>query len=198
MNLPLASYEVISNNLNLLFALAIGIAFGFILERGGLGNAKKLIGQFTLTDLTVFKVMFTAIVTAMVGLFFLNVFGLLNLTLVTTSETYWAPQILGGLILGIGFAVAGYCPGTTIVGMATGKLDALVSFLGLFVGSLIFVLLFDWIVDFYQMTHLQDDHFTQFFGIEFGTSVFIVICIALFGFLLAEAIESKNQTSQKI
>lgn len=195
MNLPLVSYEVISSNLNLLLALAIGMAFGFILERGGLGNAKKLIGQFTLTDLTVFKVMFTAIVTAMVGLFFLNVFSLVNLELITTSDTYWAPQILGGLILGMGFAVAGYCPGTTIVGMATGKLDALISFFGLVIGSLIFALLFDWIAEFYQSTHLQEDHFTQVFGIEFSTSVFIVICLAVLGFVVAETIESKTQSS---
>ncbi|MCW8875537.1 MAG: YeeE/YedE family protein [Kangiellaceae bacterium] len=195
MNMPLAPYEVISSGLNLFFALIIGIAFGFILERGGLGNAKKLIGQFTLTDLTVFKVMFTAIVTVMIGLFFLSAFGLANLELISNSDTYWIPQILGGLILGVGFAVAGYCPGTTIVGMATGKLDALASFLGLIFGSLVFVAIFDWIEDFYWSTHLKNDHFSQVFAIEFGTSVFIVICIAILGFITAEIIESKSRGS---
>ena len=106
MNLPLYPYELISPALNLLLGLAIGVGFGFVLERGGLGDARKLVGQFLLKDMTVFKVMFTAIVTAMLGLFFLSWFSWINLQLLQISDSYLAPQLIGGLILGAGFGIS--------------------------------------------------------------------------------------------
>ena len=191
MNLPLHSYELISNNWHLILALVIGIAFGFILERGGLGNARKLIGQFLLKDFVVFKVMFTAIVTAMIGLFFLSVFGFINLQLISFPDTYLTAQITGGLLLGIGFAVAGYCPGTTVVGMATGKLDAAVCFAGLFVGTWFFAFGFDWFESLYHAAHMTGDRLPQLLSLQFGTVVMLVIILALAGFYVAEKIEKK-------
>ena len=193
MSFPLFSYESISVELNLFLALLIGIAFGFVLERGGLGNAKKLIGQFLLNDLTVFKVMFTAIVTAMIGLFLGSRFGLVNINLVQISDTYLIPQAVGGLLLGVGFAVSGYCPGTTIVGMACGKKDAVFSFIGLFLGSITFALIFNWIASFYFSTHLESDRLDSLFQISSPVIVFLIIVIALLGFFFAEKIEASNK-----
>ncbi|HEY2091607.1 MAG TPA: YeeE/YedE thiosulfate transporter family protein, partial [Thermoanaerobaculia bacterium] len=93
--------------------LVIGIAFGWALERAGLGDSRKLAGQFYFTDLTVFKVMFTAIVTAMLGVFWLVRLGVISLASISVPETYLVPQLLGGLIFGAGFVAAGLCPGTS-------------------------------------------------------------------------------------
>lgn len=193
MNLPLYPYEIISSSWNLILALVIGVAFGFVLERGGLGNARKLVGQFLLTDLTVFKVMFSAILTAMLGLFFLSAMGLLNLQLIEFSDSYLLPQAIGGLLLGAGFAIAGYCPGTTLVGMATGKTDALYCFIGLFVGSWLFSLIFGVIESFYSSTQLIDDHLSQLLNVQTGTIIFTVIAIAIAGFWLSEKIELSHE-----
>ncbi len=122
----------------LLTALLIGAVFGFALERAGFGNGRKLAAQFYLYDMTVFKVMFTAIVTAMVGLYALSGVGLVQLDLVWINPTYLAPQLLGGFLLGVGFIVSGLCPGTAFVSLVSGKLDALVVLVGVFLGVLLF------------------------------------------------------------
>lgn len=119
-------------------AFVIGIGFGFFLERAGFGGARKLVAQFYLNDLTVFKVMFTAIITAMVGLYYLSVLGIVDLSLVYVGTTYLMPQIVGGLVLGVGFVVGGYCPGTSCVAVATGRIDGLVTLFGIVVGISIF------------------------------------------------------------
>jgi uncharacterized protein len=194
MNLPLHSYDLIASLVHLALAGLIGICFGFVLERAGLGDAKKLIKQFLLKDLAVFKVMFTAIVTAMFGLFFLSAFNLINLELVQMSDSYIQPQIVGGLLLGIGFALSGYCPGTSIVGLASGKLDALVCLAGLFVGSWMFAIAFDAIEPFYLSTHLEQRTLMDWLALEYGTLTLCIAVIAILGFLVAEALESRQES----
>src|SRR4051794_14487013 len=117
-------------------AFAIGIAFGFVLERGGLGSARKLVRQFDLTDLTVFKVMFTAIVTAMLGVFWGARLGWIALGAVYIPETFLTGQIAGGGIFGAGFAIPGLCPGTSCVAAATGRCDGIAVVAGMFTGVL--------------------------------------------------------------
>src|SRR3954468_14384657 len=117
-------------------ALVIGVAFGWCLERAGMGNARKLAAQFYLRDLTVFKVMFSAIVTAMLGAFWLARIGILDLSRVYVPETFILPQLVGGLVFGIGFAVGGLCPGTSCVAAVTGRIDGLVLVVGMFAGVL--------------------------------------------------------------
>jgi uncharacterized protein len=115
-------------------AVVIGIAFGFALERAGLGNARKLAGQFYGTDFTVFKVMFSAILVAMLGAFWLGRLGILDLRGVYVPETFLAPQLIGGLLFGAGFVIAGLCPGTSCVAAATGRGDGLAVVLGIGTG----------------------------------------------------------------
>jgi hypothetical protein len=99
---------VVDPSYTLPVALLIGVAFGFFLERAGFGSARKLVAQFYLTDLSVFKVMFTAIVTAMVGITVLNRIGFLDVGELPLIGTYLVPMIVGGLLLGAGFVVGGY------------------------------------------------------------------------------------------
>ena len=105
-------------DLGLLAALLLGVCFGFLLERGGLGNPHKLTGIFYLRDFAVPRVMFTAIVVASVGLYLLSDLELLDIGQVSIVPTFFWPQIVGGLIFGAGFVVSGYCPGTALAGLA--------------------------------------------------------------------------------
>ncbi len=110
MSAPFFKFGMFGDETSLVVAFIIGIGFGFFLERAGFGSAKKLVSQFYLNDMAVFKVMFTAIVTAMLGVTYLGWIGFLDLSLVYLVPTHLAPQIVGGLVLGFGFVIGGYCP----------------------------------------------------------------------------------------
>lgn len=172
-------------------ALAIGIAFGFVLERAGLGSARKLIGQFYLTDFTVFKVMFSAIVVAMLGTFWLGWFGLLDLSQVYVPETYLLPQVAGGIIFGGGFVIAGLCPGTSCVAAATGRGDGALVIVGLFSGVLIAGLAAMRFASFYEATSRGALTLPAVFHVPYGVVVFAIVAIALAGFRAAEWVEGR-------
>lgn len=86
----------------------LGVVFGFLLERGGLGDPKKLTGLFYLRDFTMLKVMFSAIAVAAAGLGVLSALGVVRLSALAVQPTYLWPQAVGGAILGAGFALGGY------------------------------------------------------------------------------------------
>jgi hypothetical protein len=132
--LPLASSMDWSVASDLAIALALGLGFGFCLERAGFGSARKLTAVFYLYDMAVVKVMFTAIVTAMVGLFVLSAAGAMDLSELYIEPTSLAAQALGGLVFGAGFIVGGYCPGTSIAAVATGRKDGIAFALGMLSG----------------------------------------------------------------
>lgn len=191
MNGPFYINGWIGEEASLVFALVIGIAFGFFLERAGLGSAKKLAAQFYGTDMTVFKMMFTAIITAMIGLFWLDFIGWMDLELVYLTPTYISPQIIGGLIFGIGFIIGGYCPGTSCVAGATGSLDGWVNVLGLLSGILIFGELYPLIGQFYNSTPLGEITLDHYFQLPSGVMVFILVMLALVGFWASGKLETK-------
>jgi hypothetical protein len=132
--LPLASYVEFSPAAELGIALLLGLGFGFALERAGFGSARKLTAVFYLYDMAVVKVMFTAIVTTMAGLFLLSAGGWLDLSELYLEPTSYAAQILGGLLFGAGFIVGGYCPGTSLSAAATGRKDGMLFVLGMLAG----------------------------------------------------------------
>lgn len=121
-----------------LVGLLLGFGFGFVLERAGFGSGCKLTAQFRLTDWSVFKVMFTAIVFTAVGLYGLEQAGIVNAESVYVPIPYLWAIAVGGALIGAGFAVGGYCPGTSAVGLMTGRIDAIVFFVGLLIGTYIF------------------------------------------------------------
>jgi hypothetical protein len=132
--LPLTSTVELSTVAELAIALALGIGFGFCLERAGFGSARKLTAVFYLYDMAVVKVMFSAIVTALAGLFVLSAGGWLDLSALYIEPTSYVAQGVGGLIFGAGFIVGGYCPGTSVAAAATGRKDAMVFLLGMLAG----------------------------------------------------------------
>jgi hypothetical protein len=131
---PLTSHVEFSVVADLVIAVLLGVGFGFCLERAGFGSARKLTAVFYLFDMSVVKVMFTAIVTAMVGLFLLSAAGVLQLSDLYLEPTSYAAQLIGGLVFGAGFIIGGYCPGTSIAAMATGRKDGAAFALGMLAG----------------------------------------------------------------
>ena len=130
--------DIISNNLNLVAALLIGGLFGMILEQAGFSSTRKLVGLFYGYDFTVLRVFFTAGVTAMLGVITLDHFGLLDMSLVYINPTFLWSAIVGGLIMGLGFVLGGFCPGTAFCAAAIGKLDAMVFIGGAVLGWFFF------------------------------------------------------------
>jgi uncharacterized membrane protein YedE/YeeE len=168
----------------------VGVGFGFALERAGLGSAPKLAGQFTFTDFTVFKVMFTAIVVAMLGAFWASRLGLLDLARVYVPETFLAPQLVGGAVFGVGFALAGLCPGTSCVSAATGRGDGLAVVLGFLAGVAGTAALLPLLRNFYLTTPRGTLLLPDVLGVPYGVVVLAVAIVAGIGFLVAERIEA--------
>jgi uncharacterized protein len=124
----------------LLWGLAFGIAFGFLLQKGGATNYDVIIGQLLLTDFTVLKIMLSAVLIGMIGIHAMKALGWVELNPKSGSA---GMNIIGGLIFGIGFAVLGYCPGTIAGAIGNGALDAMVGGLaGIIIGSGLFAALY--------------------------------------------------------
>jgi len=180
--MPLTETGALSATGSLAAALALGCAFGWCLERGGLGSARKLAGQFYFTDMTVFKVMFSALLTAMLGAFWLDRAGLLDLGLVYLPETFVLPQAIGGALFGAGFLIAGLCPGTSCVAAAAGRRDGLAVIGGLMLGVLLFNVGYSRIEGLYNSTALGAVTMSDLIRLPRGLMVAAVTAAALAGF----------------
>ena len=178
-------------------AILTGFAFGFILERAGFASAKKLTAQFYLKDMTVLKVMFTAIVTAMLGLTLFRAIGWLDFDKVYINPTYLLPQAIGGAIFGIGFVVGGYCPGTSVVAIVSGKIDGLVFLVGLGAGVLAFAGVYPWLGNFATSGGVERSFLTNWLGLSYGVVAMGVVLMALGMFLGAEFVERKMRNKGK-
>ena len=185
MNFPLQSLVAVSASNPWTYVLfgVIGFAFGFTLEMSGFGDSRKLAAQFYFTEMTVLKVMFTAIVVTMVLLFGAVGLGILDFSQVWVNPTYLASGILGGLIMGVGFIVGGFCPTTSLASASTGKIDGMLFMLGGFVGAFLFGETEKYFDNWYNNAgYFGRITLDQVFGIPIGAVVVIVILMALFMF----------------
>jgi uncharacterized protein len=167
----------------------IGFAFGYVLEISGFGNSKKLAAQFYFKDLTVLKVMFGAIVTAMVLLFLSSAIGILDFNLVYVPETYLWPGILGGVIMGFGFIIGGFCPGTSVVSAATFKVDGLLFLLGALFGVFAFGETEQYFDAFWHSSYYGRLMLPDVFHLPTGVVVLLLVLMALFMFWGGEHLE---------
>ncbi len=188
--LPLYPNDVFGFPTGLLLGTLVGFAFGFVLERAGFGNAKNLAAQFYLTDTRVLKVMFSAIATACAGIGLLSGIGVLDLSLLTVPETFVGPHVVGGLLLGIGFMVSAYCPGTGVVAMASGKWDGFWSIVGVTAGSFLFGLFYGPLEGFYKSGTMGSVTIAQATGLPFSVLAAGVVAMAIGAFLGAEKLEA--------
>ena len=163
--------------------LGIGFCFGFILESCGFGDSRKLAAQFYFSDLRVLKVMFTAITVAMLLIFWSTALGLLDYDEILVKETYLWPGILGGIIMGVGFILGGYCPGTSLVSVATLKVDGMFFLAGHIAGVIIFGETVGFINEFWHSGYMGRFLLPELFGVETGVVAVMVVCLALAMFL---------------
>jgi hypothetical protein len=188
---PLSVYEIISANSNLLMAFIIGIGFGFVLESSGFSSSRKLAGMFYGYDTTVLKVFFTAAITAMIGSLFFSLFGWLDLSAIYINPTYLWSAILGGAVMGAGFIIGGFCPGTAFCALSIGKLDALAFVGGLFIGVLFFTEGYPLIENIYNAEFLGYTLVSDSLGVTKGVFAVILIVAAFGMFWLGEWSEKK-------
>jgi rhodanese-related sulfurtransferase len=172
-----------------LIYLLIGVSFGVVLEMSGFAKSSKLAAQFYFKEQTVLKVMFTAIVVAMVLIFLTSGLGWLDYNRVWVNTTYLWPGIVGGLIMGVGFIIGGFCPGTSLVAAATLKLDGIFFALGALTGIFIFGESIDSLAEFWNSSYMGRFILPEWLGLSTGLVVFLIVLMALFMFWGAEQLE---------
>jgi len=188
---PLAPYELISENTNFLLAFFIGIGFGFVLESSGFSSSRKLAGIFYGYDTVVLKVFFTGAITCMLGLLLMSLFGWIDLDLVYVNPTYLTSAIVGGVIMGAGFIMGGFCPGTSFCGAAIGKIDAIVFIGGLFIGVYGFAFTYGLWEKLFMARYLGEPKVSDSLGLSDGLFGLILILAAIGMFYVAEWAEKK-------
>ncbi len=197
---PIIPNGIIADNWNFVIAILIGIAFGFILEASGFSSSRNIVGVFYGYNFVVLRVFFTAVIVAMVGLLYFDHFGLIDLSRIFILPTYTAPMILGGVMMGIGFIMGGFCPGTSFTAIAIGKLDALAYLAGIYLGIGGFTLVYPYIADFFNSGYLGNITLTQLTGIPahwFAFAFTVVALAAFWGVLFIEKRVRKNVTDYK-
>ena len=185
---------VLNSPQGLLVATLVGFAFGFWLERAGFGSSRKLTAIFYFRDFAVLKVLFTAIVTAAAGLFLLQVSGAVQAESIYRPATFLWPQVVGGLLFGAGFVVGGWCPGTALVGLSSGKLDALIFLVGATAGSIVYGFGYPLIKEFANSSGYGVSSLPEVLGFGAGVVTLAVAIVALVAFVAAERVEKVRGT----
>ncbi len=183
--------EIFSNEFNFVIALLIGICFGFILEQAGFSTSKKLVGLFYGYDFTVLRVFFTAGVTAMIGVLALAHFGMLDVSIIYINPTYLWSGLIGGGIMGLGFILGGFCPGTSFCAAAIGKIDAMFFILGSFIGVFFFAEGYGLLEGIYKAEYWGNVQVFETVGISQSLFAFLLTAMAVFAFWATTLIESK-------
>jgi hypothetical protein len=188
---PLVSNGIISGSVNSLFAVLIGLLFGYALQRSGFTDSRKIAETFYMKDVHVPIVMFTAITTASIGLWGLSLLGLMDISKMYFLPSYLLPMIVAGFIFGIGMAVGGFCPGTSLAAMVTGKIDAIVFIIGVFLGSLLFGDQYMLWEKFYNSDSNGVWRLDQLLNINLGLAVLLITLLAVFGSFGMKKLQNK-------
>ncbi|HMQ79288.1 MAG TPA: YeeE/YedE thiosulfate transporter family protein [Ignavibacteria bacterium] len=167
----------------------IGIGFGVSLELAGFGDSRRLAAQFYLKDMTVLKTMFTGIIVAAILIFLASALGYLDFSQISVTQTFLWPGIVGGLIMGVGFIVGGYCPGTSLVSAASFKIDGLFFLIGTVLGAGLFGESLPAFEDFWNSSFTERYLVSDWLGWSIGATLFAVVVMALAMFYGAEKTE---------
>ena len=188
--------DIISDQLNLVVALILGIGFGFVLEQAGFSSSRRLAGLFYGYNFTVLRVFFTAAITAACGVLLLAHYGLLDTSAIYVNPTWLVPAIVGGAIMGVGFILGGYCPGTGVCAASIGKIDGMFYVGGALLGIFAFGEFFQLYETFYESTSLGPIKIYDSLGMSQGLFMFLLIVVAVGAFAATTIIEKHvNKTS---
>ena len=188
---PISSHIMMPEWLELLAAFLVGTGFGFALEQAGFSSSRKLVGMFYGYDTTVIKVFFTAAIVALAGSQIMSYLGLLDLTKVYVNEFYVAASVVGGVIMGAGFIMGGFCPGTGLSAMSIGKIDAIVFFIGGLSGAFLFAETYPLISGLANGSYKGPLRVDEVLGISPGFATLLLIILAVIMFWLAEKSEKR-------
>ncbi|WP_346855363.1 YeeE/YedE thiosulfate transporter family protein [uncultured Draconibacterium sp.] len=197
---PLIPNGIIGGGWDFVIAILIGVAFGFILEASGFSSSRNLAGVFYGYNFVVLRVFFTALIVAMVGIMYFDYLGWLDLSKIFILPTFLTPMIVGGVIMGIGFIIGGYCPGTSFTGIAIGKLDAVFFTVGLYLGIFAFSLGYPLFGDFFTSGAMGNVTLTDVTGIPahwFALAFTVVALAAFWGTMFIEKRVRKNMNQYK-
>lgn len=176
----------------ILMGLFAGFLFGFVLEGAGFGSPRKLTGQFTLRDFSVFKVMFVAVIVAAALLWIADAAGAMPAERIYVPTLFFWAIAAGGALIGAGFAIGGYCPGTSAVGFASGRLDALVFMAGMVAGTGLFAGLFDDMRPFYFAAQgPKRETLEQLLGVPAPVVIGALAVIAAVGYRVGSMLERR-------
>ena len=188
---PLIPMGVIPQAWDNVFAVLLGMGFGFTLEASGFSSSRKIIGTFFGYDFVVLKVFFTAAITAMLGLLYFSYLGWIDFSMLYIQPTFITSAIVGGIIMGIGFSMGGYCPGTSFCAVAIGKLDALIFTVGMLIGVFLFSEAFPLFEKMYNSGNLGGKLVNDSLGISKGLFAFLLVVMAVGMFYVATLVERK-------
>ncbi len=188
---PFIPEGLVNPQLNLFFALVLGLGFGYVLEQAGFSSSRKLAGVFYGYDFVVLRVFFTAAITAMVGLVFLSFMGWIDMSLVYINPLYVWSAILGGGIMGLGFILGGYCPGTSIVAATVGKIDAMLFLVGAVIGIFIFGHFYNAWEPLYMGYFEGNPFIYETLGLSRSWFAFIMVLVAVIAFAITQNIEDR-------
>jgi uncharacterized protein len=188
---PLIPMGIIDPAWNNVIAVIIGFGFGFILERSGFSNARKIVGVFYGYDFTVLRVFMTAVGVAMVGLLYFSYLGWIDLSMLFINPMFFWSVLIGSVIMGVGFLFGGYCPGTSLTGAAIGKKDALMYTAGMYIGILLFSEAFPLYAKIYTLGAKGPLLITEWLGIKANLFAFIFIIAMLSVFVFIYLIRNK-------
>ena len=177
--------------MNLLTGFLVGIGFGISLEQAGFSSSRKLAGMFYGYDTTVIKVFFTAAIVALIGSQLLNYFGLIDMSLVYINPYFVGAAIVGGVIMGAGFIMGGFCPGTGLCALAIGKIDAFIFLLGGLAGAILFAELFPYLETLYYGSAKGPVLINEWLGVTPGQFALLLVTAAVSMFWLAEKAEKR-------
>lgn len=173
-------------------ALVVGLFFGFWLERAGFGSSRRLASFFYLRDFAVLRVMFSALVTAALGLWIGDAFGWIDATALYRMETHYGAAALGGALFGVGFVVGGWCPGTAWVGLASLRVDALVFLAGAVLGSGAYAALWPALAPIQDVGARGVCTLPETVGLSTGTLTLLVAIVAVSVFVLTHVFERRT------
>lgn len=195
---PLIPQGFVNPDLNLFFAFVIGLGFGYVLEQGGFSNSKKLAGVFYGYDFVVLRVFFTAAITAAIGLLLFSYMGWVEYDMLYVNPTFLWSAIVGGIIMGFGFILGGYCPGTSMVGAVIGKIDAMFFVFGLMAGVFFFGSFYESFKPLYEGNNLGDLMIYDTLSMGRDWFVFALVVIALAAFIITRKIEDRVNGIQDV